>query len=156
MTDNATNREELTKASAVLVAAGFAVLSLEEFDRLNAAAGDGAVTRGWILGVLAKMRAEIVADLSGHARPDGDGVVVPAAELERRRAEKSGDATPAPEPRWMTIKAYAAARSISERTIHEYLKAGMPSVGAGRMRRIVVFAANEWIRKNAGKRADHG
>ncbi len=89
------------------------------------------------------------------------GLAVKAADLSASiqriaqvlQQEAANDATPTTEPPRMKIKDYAAARALSERTIHEYIAAGMPTHGTGRSRRIDRIAADRWL---DGRRPSRG
>lgn len=47
---------------------------------------------------------------------------------------------------YMTIKQYAGHLSVCERTIAYWLKAGLPSVKIGHVRRVLWREADEWIK----------
>jgi hypothetical protein len=49
-------------------------------------------------------------------------------------------------PMQMTMADYARRTAYAKRTIEKFLSMGMPSVGKGRLRRIPVEAADEWLR----------
>ncbi len=48
------------------------------------------------------------------------------------------------EPAWMKIGDYATARSLGYRTLMDMIVEGLPTVGEGRRRRIVVAEADAW------------
>lgn len=49
------------------------------------------------------------------------------------------------EPRRMKVGDFARARGYSPRTVTRYCAIGMPHVGAGKARRILVIEADAWI-----------
>ncbi len=59
-----------------------------------------------------------------------------------------------PEPRWMTLKDYRAARSIRERTLQGYIAQGLPTIGEGHGRRVVVAEADKWLSAHMGRPTD--
>lgn len=58
---------------------------------------------------------------------------------------------PASEPMWMRIRPYAESRGFTYRTILEFVGEGMPSVGEGRRRRIVVREADRWVKTKGAR-----
>lgn len=49
------------------------------------------------------------------------------------------------EPNRMKVSAYARSRGYAARTVSRYCQLGMPSVGRGKARRVLVHEADEWI-----------
>jgi hypothetical protein len=68
------------------------------------------------------------------------------AEIDAALAELPGDpnvsATPA---RFLSCPKFAELRGLSDRTIRDYCEFGMPHVGEGRGRRVLVAEAIAWI-----------
>lgn len=70
----------------------------------------------------------------------------------------------AKQPRWVTVADFAKRTGYSRRTISNYIKMGMPTVGRGRGRRVILAAALAWIERGGptaaatvkGKRAAQG
>ena len=79
---------------------------------------------------------------------------IDAALAELEDAPKPRAAEPSPE--WMRIADYCATRGLSRRTLHGMIADGLPTVGEGKRRRIVVSKADEWIAGPKGRRAANG
>lgn len=72
--------------------------------------------------------------------------------MARRGAPKETEAERL--PRFMTVKAYAAHRTLSESTIEVCIREGMPLTGKGHRRRVPVADADEWFRAVGRDRSD--
>ncbi|MCE7894356.1 MAG: hypothetical protein DYH12_32430 [Sorangiineae bacterium PRO1] len=59
-----------------------------------------------------------------------------------------------PLPFFMTVKEYAAHRTLSESTIEVCIREGMPLAGKGHRRRVPVAEADEWFRAVGRDRSD--
>jgi phage terminase Nu1 subunit (DNA packaging protein) len=57
-------------------------------------------------------------------------------------------------PKFMKAKEYAARVGYSVRTIENFIGEGLPTVGKGRLRRVDVEPADEWIRNRAAREDD--
>jgi hypothetical protein len=55
-------------------------------------------------------------------------------------------ASTSPEPLYLSVPKFAAHVAMSERTIWNLIAKGLPTIGAGRGRRVDVRAALEWLR----------
>lgn len=64
--------------------------------------------------------------------------------MASREARSATEAEPLPP--FMTVKAYAAHRTLSESTIEVCIREGMPLTGKGHRRRVPVGDADEWFR----------
>lgn len=64
-----------------------------------------------------------------------------AAVADGVRAARAADAAPV----YLSPSALASHYSVSRSTVHVWLASGLPSVGAGKARRIAVAAADEWL-----------
>ncbi len=58
-----------------------------------------------------------------------------------------------PDAEWMTIGRYCQARSIPRRTLHDRIREGLPTIGEGRDRRVIVAEADAWLAKRKGRAA---
>jgi hypothetical protein len=66
----------------------------------------------------------------------------------------SGGGPALPPPTFMKIREYAARTGYSKRTIENFMDEGLPTVGKGRLRRVDVEPADEWIRNRAAREQD--
>lgn len=71
-------------------------------------------------------------------------------DIER---ELSSEAAPKPSSLYMKIGDFAALRGFSPRTIRDWCDLGMPHVGEGHNRRVLVADASQWIDGGGPKRA---
>ncbi len=53
----------------------------------------------------------------------------------------------------MSLTGFREARGIKERTLHSYIAQGLPTVGEGRGRKVVVADADAWLANRMGKKA---
>lgn len=58
---------------------------------------------------------------------------------------------PPPEPIYATVTQAMARYQVSRRTIFAWVRAGMPTVGRGRTRRVDVRRADSWLREHRGE-----
>ena len=56
-----------------------------------------------------------------------------------------------PEPRRMKVSAFASARGYAPKTVTRYCALGMPHVGRGKARRILVVEADAWLAKGGSE-----
>lgn len=57
-----------------------------------------------------------------------------------------------PDSVYATVIQFAARLCVSPRTVHSWLRAGMPSVCVGKSRRIIVVEADAWLRAGGAER----
>jgi len=67
-------------------------------------------------------------------------------ELVRQAVREELAPRSAPEPVYLSVAKFAEHVSLSERTVWSLVAKGLPTIGAGRGRRVDVRAAVEWMR----------
>lgn len=60
---------------------------------------------------------------------------------------------PVPASRFMSVPQFATSRGFNARTVRDYCDLGMPHVGEGKGRRILVAEAVAWLENGGPKRA---
>ncbi|MGD0679844.1 MAG: hypothetical protein ABSC94_31050 [Polyangiaceae bacterium] len=80
---------------------------------------------------------------------EGDPILVERVRrvLGLERAEEVKD----PSTAYLGAAEYARHISLSERTVWDLVSRGLPTVGAGKARRIDVARADEWLRRKRGE-----
>lgn len=89
------------------------------------------------------MKREQLRERILHMRSELDAILL---ELEAPTASQDL-------PRYLSVPKFAELRGFNERTIREYCELGMPHVGSGKARRILVAEAIAWLEADGPKTA---
>jgi hypothetical protein len=90
------------------------------------------------------MNTQIAITLRAHLTAIRDFATAELAKLPPEPAVTPS--TSAPEPKWMKLTHYARARSMSLKTLYVRISEGLPTVGEGHGRRVIVAEADAWLK----------